>query len=111
MDPGRPGPNSADIYEIDESFTTTNEFGQLVSHIVQKFVNESASLTSVVELKNPFLHMAGNMYLITIEKRDAFYCTFTRCAISKDDFYKNPLPNFYTKLSLVYHYFLQFLQV
>ncbi|MGN0966140.1 MAG: hypothetical protein ACI4OP_00890 [Candidatus Coprovivens sp.] len=47
MDPGRPGPNSADIYEIDKSFTTTNEFGQLVSHIVQKFVNESESDTNI----------------------------------------------------------------
>lgn len=48
MDPGRPGPSSSDIYEIDKSFTRTNEFGKLVSHIVQKFVNESETTTNII---------------------------------------------------------------
>ena len=60
MDPGRPGPAAADIYEIDESFTTENVFGQLVSHIVQKFVNDN-------EVNNDSAVAAANISLRTIE--------------------------------------------
>lgn len=48
MDPGRPGPNTSDIYEIDNSFTRTNDFGKLVSHIVQKFVNETETNSNII---------------------------------------------------------------
>ena len=47
MDPGRPGPNSSDTYKLDETFTTSNDFGKLVTHIVQKFVNEGENNTTI----------------------------------------------------------------
>lgn len=47
MDPGRPGPSSSDIYEIDTSFNPNNEFGRLVTHIVRKFIDEGENDNSI----------------------------------------------------------------
>ena len=50
MDPGRPGPKSANpvVYEPDESFDMESTFGQVVTHIVKVLIDEGVVENSTI---------------------------------------------------------------